>query len=515
MTTAEASADDARPWAPTTRDLIVLWMLAVVAAAAIGTHGLAYWDAGDYVRQAVRSQPSGLLLGRPFFLFVSRLVVEGALRCGAGADAIEPTLRWFWTCVSAIAPPMMAVLVARLGMGRAASLAAGAALAIAPSFAHTSHQVLTDAPALALSLIALVVALPPDFQVGIARAFLCGAILSFAVATRETAAVQVIALATILAARKRNLLVMLLAVSIGLGVLATMAKKSDTLTGWIAAMARSSERHPVGWIDLLLSLAWIVSLGPLPVALGAIELVKFGRRRWSDRLSRTSRPSLRPRDTLSDPTFAALRAVVVPSAVATGLLVLYPDGSFSPRYLLATGPIALFALAAPRLSAMLSSRARLPTAIALVAPLALAPFAARNPNALAARAEAVTHRLSVIPDHALVAPGHVCPAIGAKLAVDEAARARRTGNDLPPERFELLCPGWSWPGDLETLRMRLNRARCVGRTVVLDVSDDAWVGTREESAKRDVRGYVDDQPRKMVEGWTMLEPLPLEDARCE
>jgi hypothetical protein len=156
-TAAETSAQESdSAWAPTLRDLCVLWAVGVVAAAAIGTHGLAYWDAGDYVRQAVRSEPSGLLLGRPFFLFASRSVVEIALRCGAGADAIEPTLRWFWTCVSATAAPAMAVLVARLGMGRSASLAAGAALAIAPSFAHTSHQVLTDAPALALSLLALV-----------------------------------------------------------------------------------------------------------------------------------------------------------------------------------------------------------------------------------------------------------------------------------------------------------------------------------------------------------------------
>lgn len=33
--------------------------------------------------------------------------------------------------------------------------------------------------------------------------------------------------------------------------------------------------------------------------------------------------------------------VVVPAAVATALLLFYPDGSFSPRYVLSTAPLAL------------------------------------------------------------------------------------------------------------------------------------------------------------------------------
>ncbi|GAC1557358.1 MAG: hypothetical protein NVS3B10_17300 [Polyangiales bacterium] len=426
-------------------------------------------------------------------------------------------LRWFWTAVSAIAPPTLAVVVGRLGMGRAAALAAGVTLAVAPSFAHTAHQVLTDAPALALSLLALAIAMPDDGVVTARRALLAGVVLSFAIATRETAAVQAIALAALLAPRRAHVALALAAVAVGMTVLIVIAKREETMLGWIQAMARSSEKHPLSLRDLGLSIGWLLALGPLPVVVGVIEVLGFTRRRWSERLSRPTRISLVPvaeRDTLSDPSFAKLRAIVAPSAVATALLVLYPDGSFSPRYLLATGPIAFLILAAPRVSAMLQGKARVLTALAIVFPLAVAPLTTAKSDSLARRADAVHARLAVIPDRALVAPGHVCPAIGAWLAADAGAALPRTGADLPPEPFELLCPGWSWPGDAWLLARRLDRARCFGRTVLLDAHDDAWLGTREQDARADVRAYVAQGDGREELGWTRFEPLPFDDVRC-
>ncbi|MEO7092621.1 MAG: hypothetical protein ABI175_05180 [Polyangiales bacterium] len=499
----------------TWRDTLVLFAVSMVASSAIGTHGLAYWDAGDYVRQAVRSQPSGLLLGRPLFLFVSRLVASVPLRAGWGAASIEPTLRWFWAAISACAPPLLASLVARLRFGRAAALAAGVALAIAPSFAHTAHQVLTDGPALAISLAALVIGLPRSEEARASlpayRAFLAGAVVAAAIATRETSAVQLLALLAILSRKRWNVLAAIVACLSGVALVVVVAKRNETMLGWILAMARSSNKHPVTLRDFGLSAGWLLALGPVPVILGVLELVSFARRRWGTGGAR---------DTLSNPAFAGTRAVVVPSAVATVLLVLYPDGSFSPRYLLATGPIAFFVLAAPRLSDLLSDArssrklTRLLVACALVAPLAVAPFTTRHAEAIAERAAALPARLAQIPDGTLVVPGHTCAAVGAWLAVEDAAHAGHTGPGLPDERIELLCPGWSWPGEARELELRLDRARCRGRALAIDLADEAWVGTRELEAKEQVRGYARTHPGPTVAGFTMIPALAFDDPTC-
>jgi hypothetical protein len=499
----------------TWRDSLVLFAVAMVAASTIGTHGLAYWDAGDYVRQALRSQPSGLLLGRPLFLFASRLVATVPLRLGWAPETLEPTLRWFWTAISACAPPLLASLVARLRFGRSAALAAGVALATAPSFAHTAHQVLTDGPALALSLLALVIALPRSEEARASlspqRAFLAGAVLAAAVATRETSAVHLLALLAILSRKRWNVLAAIVASVAGIAIVIVLAKRNETMLGWLHAMARSSNKHPVTLRDLGLSIVWLLALGPLPVVLGVIELLAFARRRWGT-------PT--PRDTLSDPAFAGTRAIVVPSAVATVLLVLYPDGSFSPRYLLATGPLAFFVLASAPLSDLLSDRrasrttTRVLVACGLIAPLAIAPFTTRHAESIALRARQLPARLAQIPSGTLVVPGHTCAAVGAWLAAEDAARAGHTGPGLPEERIELLCPGWSWPGEARELELRLDRARCRGRALALDLADEAWVGTREQEAKEQARGYASTRTSIVVAGFTMIAPLAEDDPIC-
>ena len=155
----------------------------MAASAIVGIHGVAYWDAGDYVRLAIDGGRSGLLLGRPLFLLVSRLI----LHAGVDPAHAEPVLRWFWNGVGAVAAPALAVLAARLGLSRAASLTVGIALALSPSFAHTAHQVLTDAPSLALAFVALVAAT-------YSQAALAGLLIGVAILTRETAAVHAVAI---------------------------------------------------------------------------------------------------------------------------------------------------------------------------------------------------------------------------------------------------------------------------------------------------------------------------------
>jgi len=411
----------------TRRDLVALFVVAFAASALIGTHGIAYWDAGDYVRLALDGQPSGLLLGRPFFLLVSRPIA--AL---APAHA-EPLLRWFWTLFSATGAPLLAILATRLGLARNAALAAGLALSCSPSFAHTAHQVLTDAPALVLALGALTLAAN-------GRALAAGALLGLAIATRETAALHVVALVLLL---RRRAILALFAMTIVTAAIVLLAHHGlpPSLRGWGSAMNKSSAAHPLTIRDVLLSIGWVLAAGPVPVLLG---------------LSR------RPRDRIA--------LIAWPSAIATALLLFYPDGSFSPRYVLATAPLAFFLVAGPLLAAH-PRRA----ALALLIPLVAMPFLTTKTRAIAARGEDAAARFSDPPRNAVLVPGHYCPHV--RLAL----RARAD--------VSLICPGWDWPSDVART---LDEARCAQHSVVIDRRDDAWVGAREESARVAIQRYAPD-----------------------
>ncbi len=411
------------------RELLALYVVALVAAALIGTHGIAYWDAGDYVRLALDGQPSGLLLGRPFFLFVSRPIAALA------PSHAEAVLRWFWTMFSATAAPLLGVLAMRLGLSRNAALAAAFALACSPSFAHTAHQVLTDAPALALAIGALAVAAKGE-------ALPAGVLLGLAIATRETAAVHAIAVVLLL---RRRAVVGLLACAVVTGVLVVAAHHGlpPSLRAWGSAMHKSSTDHPLGLRDVALSLGWVLAAGPVPV------LVALGQKWKRDRVA----------------------LVAWPSAFATALLLFYPDGSFSPRYMLATAPLAFFLIAAPTLAAHPRR-----TALALALPLFAMPFATARTRAIAARGEDAAARFADPPRGALLVPGHYCPHV--RLAL-------RHRDDV-----SYLCPGWDWPEDVART---LDEARCHNHIVVIDVRDDAWVGAREDAPRVAVQRYAHEQ----------------------
>lgn len=420
------------------RVLVGLFALAFVAAAAVGTHGLAYWDAGDYVRLALEGGQSGLLLGRPLFLAASRAIATAGLRLGLEPAHVEPLLRWTWTAASATAAPLLAVLGSRLGLSSRAAIASGIALAVSPSFAHTAHQVLTDGPALALAILALIMAAD-------ARPVVAGAILGCAIATRETAAVHLIAVGLLVGRERRRDAAYAVVTAIGTTLaIVVVTRGGIDLASWTGAMRRSSTAHPLGIRDVALSIAWVLAVGPLPVVLGARALARHRH----DRLAR----------------------VAWPAAIATVALLFYPDGAFSPRYVLATAPLAFLLVAGPALAA----RPRA-AAFALVLPLAAVPIATAKARAIARRGGALVERLSSLPARALLVPGHFCP--HARLAL---AFHRRTD-------VALVCPGWDWPDDVARV---LEGARCDGRPIVLDLEDDAWIGEREIAPRNAVRAWA-------------------------
>jgi hypothetical protein len=396
---------------------LALFVLAFATAALVGTHGLAYWDAADYVRLAIDGGRSGLLLGRPLFLAVSRLVVAIS-----GPHHAEPALRWFWTAVSSTAPPLLATLAVSLGLERRAALLAGVCLALSPSFAHTSHQVLTDGPALAASLAALILAAR-------GRAVLAGVVLAIAIATRETAAVHAIAVVILL--RRRAV------VSLGITTAligAAIVLLQPSLLHWGTAMKQSSQSHPLTLREVATSLGWIVAVGPV-VVLGFARIHRAHPMVW-------------------------------PAAIATVLLVFYPDGSFSPRYMLATAPL-LFLAAAP----VLATRPRIAVA-ALVLPISLTKLATRHTDAIAARGAEAMRTFANPPPRALLVPGHYCAHVRLALAIEQ----RRD--------VALVCPGWDWPRDLTRT---LDEAH---RPLMLDLRADAWVGVREEPLRDAIAAYA-------------------------
>ena len=289
-----------------------LWLLAMAASAAVGTHGIVYWDAGDYVRLAIDGGPSGL---------------------AARPAAVSVWCRgWFWRPASIRRRPSRAALVldrrrrhGGAGAGacwrhvsdldRAASLAAGVALALSPSFAHTSHQVLTDAPALALSIAALAAAAR-------SQAVSSGLLLAAAIRRAKPPPCT--------SSRSRILLGRRAVVGAGRG---GRGDRRDALGLSTAAVCAVVAGHVA--IDRCASAdcrgsrrcrsLWVLAAGPLPVVAGILALARRPAGRWL--------------------------VVSVPAAIATVVLLFYPDGSFSPRYVLATVPLAFFLAAGMWLSA--------------------------------------------------------------------------------------------------------------------------------------------------------------------
>jgi hypothetical protein len=391
-----------------------LYLVAFATAALVGTHGLAYWDAADYTRLALEGGTSGLLLGRPLFLWISRVVVR------IDPNHAEPLLRWFWTAVSATAAPLLCELALALNLGRRAAFVAGMCLALSPSFAHTSHQVLTDGPALAASIAAVMFAAN-------GRALPAGILLAIAVATRESSIVSAVAIVLLLGRRS----ILALSVAALLTVAVVLVAHPPSLAHWGEAMGKSSQQHPLSARDVGISLGWVLAAGPVPV----LVALRF----------------MRPK-------------IIWPYALATLLLVFYPDGSFSPRYVLATVPF-LFLGAAQ----YLADRPRL-CAIALTLPIALTKLATRRTDAIAERGAQAMKTFSSLAPNAIVVPGHYC----AHVRLQHWQR----------KDIKFICPGWDWPDDL-------NHALAGERHVYIDLRNDAWVGAREYPNRDQLAKWVE------------------------
>jgi len=427
------------------RDLLGLWLLACAASAIVGTHGILYWDAGDYTTLAITGGRSGLFLGRPLFLLISRAIVR------AGVDPMwaEPVLRWFWMLVGGSAAPAMAVLAARLGLDRPSAWLAGAMIAVSPSFAHTAHQVLTDAPALALSIAALAAAAS-------GRAIPTGILLGAAILMRETAAIHIVAAVLLLGARRSGIAI---AAMLAIIVATLWAFPAAGLARWVEALSHNATASPPDWRGIGVSMLWVFAAGPLPVAVGILGLRRETNRR--------------------------VMLVAVPAAIATAALLFYPEGSYSPRYVLASAPVAFLLPAAT----WLSTRRRL-AAVGLAIPLAMVPLLTHTSRVVAARGAVVQGQMQLLPDRSLVVPAHYCP------------QARLGAAIYKRSDLSLMCPGWDWPADPAAT---LEASRASGRTIALDLNSEDWWGAHEAADLVAIRAWANRHSGRDVAGFFVVD----------
>lgn len=461
----------------TFRLIIAVYATAIGAALTLGPRGPVYWDTFDYLRQALSGQVGGLALGRPAFVLASHALVGAFRRLGGSVWDIEPFLRACWMAVACSAAPAASLLARRCGCAPAGAWAAGLCVALSPAMAHTSAAVLTDAPALATTLWALVVGAAAVKASGHARvlALAAGALAGTAFGMREQSLICVVSLALMLRAapstQRLSLALLMTAGAMATAVvplafvLATQSGYVQTVANWVEAMRTASQSsRPTGWWFLL----WIVTLGPATVVAATLA--------WTRRL-----PFREDRDGL-------LVAVCVPSVLQLSALLFYPYLAYSPRYLLPVLPGA-FAIPAAVLCQRSLGLARVRligiAVAALVVPiLAAVPVVHRREAPLRSMLRSLREDLRAIPARSTVVTGQLCPAT-------QLVQSQRSAGGEPADEWLTICPGWSWPSDLPS---RLDADRASGRTLVLDLRKDAWLGAEQQAALAELARYVERHP---------------------
>lgn len=455
------------------RALAALYALAVVAAWWIGPDGPVYWDSFGYVIQAITNRAGGLMLGRPAFVLLSHASVGAWRALGGSLTSVEPLLRAQWMFVSAIAAPALAIVAHRAGASARASLLAGLMLALSPSVAHASRAVLTDGPSMAVSLVAMAIALGATKRASISRMCLAGLVLGLAVGMREPTVAHLAALVAfaVLASHRRLALAAAAVVStlssVAVGVAwFTVHQRSylSALSGWGRSMAAERAQHAYSVRDFAIAIGWIAASGLVPL----VGLALARSRGW--RFPGDNRP---------------LAVLVALGALQLGALVFYQDIAFSPRYLLTALPTGLFLPCGLALDALWTRpRSRNALLIAMVLGALIAGPAMRRAEApLRTGLRALPSQLASLPTNAAIVTGQLCPAV---VYHRELARlGAPTGASTPA--WVQVCPGWRWPASLTA---RLDELRNGGHSIVIDVRSDSWVGERQRHCRGEAVRYA-------------------------
>ena len=452
--------------------LALLYACATLSAWWVGPDGPVYWDSFGYVIQSITGRVGGLMLGRPTFVLSSHALVVAWRALGGGLYAVEPLLRCTWMLVSGLGAPALACVAIGAGLSTRVAFASGALLALSPAVAHSSRAVLTDAPSMAVTLVAFGLALRATRRGSIAAMFSAGVVLGLAAGLREQAVLHLVTFAALALVAPRRRIALGLAgvggcfVALGLPVVWLVFHQRSylaTLGDWVRSMAVERAHHPRGWRDLAMYLVWSLASGPVALVAASAALSRSGR----VLVARDSR----------------VLALVVPSALQFVALAAYQDIAFSPRYLLAALPCAVVLPAGIVLDARWPQasvrRALFAATVGLVLGAGIAMRAIERPLRSAVRD--LPRRLRTVPATAAVVTGQLCPAV-----VYYRELGRLEGGEFAPSWVQ-VCPGWRWPPNLAT---RLDALRASGHTVVIDLRDAAWVGDRQRSAREDAARYA-------------------------
>jgi 4-amino-4-deoxy-L-arabinose transferase-like glycosyltransferase len=370
-----------------------------------------------------------------------------------------------------------------------ASLLAALAVAFSPAFAHTSHQVLSDGPAVAVTLFALWAGAAAidstSARRGAAAGFASGALLAFATGLREQSVFFAVSLAWF-ALVSRSRVRVAIAMTLGFGLVAAitawLALRIEPdwfahIRAWREAMRHERALHEHGLRDVAMYLAWVFALGPAAVIAAAIA--------WSRDRS------------LHEVRRSALAAVCVPSLAQLALLAAYQDIAYSPRYLLPALAGAIAIPAARWADAMLARTP--PRAVSLALALVIAPAALAAPFLRAREAplrtvlDATPALLANLPDDALVVTGQACGEVmlARRIVVRTSSRT---------VRWRSVCPGWSWPANLAAYLDERDE-----RVIAVDLRRGGWIGagqeTDYETASAYVRAHADAVARGEIVVW--------------
>jgi hypothetical protein len=254
----------------------------------------------------------------------------------------------------------------------------------------------------------------------------------------------------------------------------------EHVTAWRAAMRAERLHHVYSWRDLATYLGWVLALGPAIAFTAASTLARF-------------RAAL----SIANP----LTAIVVPASVQLAGLALYQDIAYSPRYLLPAlaGAVAIpGSLGFEKWISSETSRSVRRTWVSvalLVLPIAVAaPAVSRLQRPLRMLIEGMPARLATLPRDAIVVTGQPCPSIMMYRSVAFSALRARPA-------IQAVCPGWSWPDDLDAYLERLRlRSDSSARVVVIDLRARAWIGRGQQAALSIARAYIARHPSRIDDG---------------
>ena len=471
----------------------LMWYLAALGSAVVvGPVGPVYWDTFGYVTQAVTGGIGGLGVGRPVFAMATQGVAFVWQQVGGSVWDLEVVLRVACLLASAFAAPLTRRLALDAGLSDRAAHVAAAFVAAAPAFAHSSATVLTDGPSTTFVLLTWIVAIRALRNGHPGTAALAGLWFGLALGLREASmfsAATVLCLGWMASPRPRLKLVLVFGLVAGLvvalpmvWVYLTQPGYVATIYNWLEGLEHDSALKAWDWREARLVVYWLFLFGPLPLVLTVIFI-----RRWRE----------------AGPWRVGL---VVPAWFQWGVMTTYMGIAYSPRYLMTAFPAAMAIPAAwlldRRLGTPVGKRTRQALVLALCLPLLGARLIIRPYEAkLLAISSGLAADLSRVPPDAIIVTGHACPAVPMIRALVKVEP--RLGMHAP--EWTEICPGWGWPDDVAAT---LDGHLAAGRTVVLDMRDDAWQGPEQLRSRDDLRRYAQARSPRHPGAVILWEPRP-------